>query len=129
MRTLNEISARTLRSYREKAATSKEQLHKEIDSAPSTSYVAQTKGQEAAIKNSKEVIRKSGKWVNRDNGIKKANNRLTIKTVKEDAVPVNNIGSGAIQGAGTGAPDKAEPGVPKKRLKVILNNAKMLTRK
>lgn len=49
--------------------------------------------------------------------------------IEEDALPVNNIGSGAIQGAGTGPYPQSEPGVPKKRLKVILNKAKMLRRK
>lgn len=44
--------------------------------------------------------------------------------IKEDAIPANNISSGGIAGT---PPD--QPGVPKKRLKVILNNAKMLTRK
>jgi hypothetical protein len=49
--------------------------------------------------------------------------------IKEDAVPANCAGSGAIKGIGTGPYPDSEPGVPKKRLKVILNNAKMLTRK
>lgn len=49
--------------------------------------------------------------------------------VKEDAVPVNCAGSGAVAGIGTGPYPKSEPGVPKKKpLKVILNRAKMLTR-
>lgn len=51
--------------------------------------------------------------------------------VKEDAVPVNSAGGGAIAGIGTGPYPQSEPGVPKgkKRLRVILNNAKMITRK
>ncbi len=49
--------------------------------------------------------------------------------IKEDAIPVNNAGSGAVQGIGTGPYPQSEPGVPKKRLKVILNRAKMLRRK
>lgn len=55
--------------------------------------------------------------------------RGLVGKLNEDVVPVNNIGAGAIQGAGTGPYPQSEPGVPKKRLKVILNNAKMLTRK
>jgi len=49
--------------------------------------------------------------------------------VKEDAA--NCAGSGAIQGMGTGAYPESEPGVPKgkKKLSVILANAKMLRRK
>ena len=47
--------------------------------------------------------------------------------IKEDAVPTNGVAGGAIPGIGI-QPDPI-PGVPKKRLKVILNKAKMLTRK
>jgi hypothetical protein len=49
--------------------------------------------------------------------------------IKENAIPVNAAGGGAIAGIGTGPYPDSEPGVPKKRLKVIMNNAKMLTRK
>jgi hypothetical protein len=49
--------------------------------------------------------------------------------LKEDAIPANAVGPGAIAGLGTGPYPHSEPGVPKKRLKVILNNAKILTRK
>jgi hypothetical protein len=50
--------------------------------------------------------------------------------IKEDAVPANCAGSGAVSGIGTGPYPNSEPGVPKKKsLKVILNRAKMLTRK
>lgn len=52
-----------------------------------------------------------------------------MNKIIEDAVPTNSAGSGAIKGIGTGPHPDSEPGVPKKRLKVILNNAKMLTRK
>lgn len=46
----------------------------------------------------------------------------------EDAIPANCAGGGAIPGIGI-APNP-EPGInKKKRLKFILNNAKMLTRK
>jgi hypothetical protein len=54
---------------------------------------------------------------------------VPIRSLGEDAVPVNNAGSGAIKGIGTGPHPDSEPGVPKKRLKVILNKARMLTRK
>lgn len=51
--------------------------------------------------------------------------------VNEDAVPANAAGPGAIAGIGTGPYPNSEPGVPKgkKRLRVILNKSKMLTRK
>lgn len=48
--------------------------------------------------------------------------------INEDSIAANCAGGGAIPGIGV-APDP-EPGVDKKkRLKYILNNAKMLTRK
>jgi hypothetical protein len=51
--------------------------------------------------------------------------------LKEDAIATNNIGSGAIQGAGTGSYPEREPGVPKgrKKLSVIMANAKVVRRK
>lgn len=51
--------------------------------------------------------------------------------IEEDAIPANCAGPGAIAGIGTGPYPNSEPGVPKgkKRLRVILNNAKVLTRK
>lgn len=51
--------------------------------------------------------------------------------IEEDAIPTNCAGGGAIAGIGTGSYPNSEPGVPKgkKRLRVILNKAKMLTRK
>lgn len=50
--------------------------------------------------------------------------------VKEDAIPTNAAGPGHIQGIGTGSYPEREPGVPKKKkLSVILADAKMLRRK
>lgn len=49
--------------------------------------------------------------------------------VEEDAVATNCAGAGAIAGIGTGNYPNSEPGVPRKKLKVILNNAKVLRRK
>lgn len=56
---------------------------------------------------------------------------MSRKSLDEDAIPANAVGPGNIAGLGTGTYPKSEPGVPKgkKRLRVILNNAKMLTRK
>jgi hypothetical protein len=55
---------------------------------------------------------------------------MKCTSLKEDSVPVNAAGSGGIAGIGTGPYPQSEPGVPKgkKRLRVILNKAKMLTR-
>lgn len=48
--------------------------------------------------------------------------------LNEDAIPTNCVASGAV--AGIGVPPQSEPGVnKKKKLKVILANAQMLTRK
>lgn len=50
--------------------------------------------------------------------------------IDEDAIPVNAVGPGHVAGLGTGPFPDSQPGVPKKRrLRVILNNARMLTRK
>jgi hypothetical protein len=54
---------------------------------------------------------------------------VPIKSLDEDALPANCAGGGAIAGIGQGPYPNSEPGVPKKRLRVILNKAKMLTRK
>jgi hypothetical protein len=56
---------------------------------------------------------------------------VDLKSLDEDAVPVNAAGAGGIAGIGTGPYPQSEPGVPKDRkkaLKVILNKAKMLSR-
>ena len=47
----------------------------------------------------------------------------------EDAVATNCVGGGNIPGVGIGPYPFREPGVPKKRLKVILKNAEMLKRR
>ena len=39
-----------------------------------------------------------------------------MKKIREDAVAVNNIGSGNIEGAGVGI--RGEPGVPKRKKKL-----------
>jgi hypothetical protein len=43
-------------------------------------------------------------------------------------VAINNVGSGAIAGTGTGSYPNSEPGVKKKKLSVILKDAQMLRR-
>jgi hypothetical protein len=129
MKLLSEISKETIRNYVSKAQSSVDRHRKLSSDFKQRALDHPNKKYPIAHYNNPKNIMKIAKMHsdfadNREKNINKAKERL-----KEDAIPVNNIGSGAIQGVGTGKYPESEPGVPKKRLKVILNRAKMLTRK